>query len=209
SVWYSLYVWMAALQSAFHQWLERAETCTVLAFTSKAPLTVIEKALRASSMSGGLLSWRRPMLTSASVTARENLVASSDCEGIILLMTSGMLSRVGMVTCSGAWSEESCSRSNTACTRSAGLSAGTNTRSMTDLGASGSPQGNLVGILAEGKDIRRPRPSAAARSLSPFMFRLTRGSHLSSRQLKSPPIQHKEGRESQFASSHCIPVARS
>src|SRR6185369_18079056 len=30
SVWYSLYVWMAALQLTFHQRLEHAETCTVL-----------------------------------------------------------------------------------------------------------------------------------------------------------------------------------
>src|SRR6185369_4738240 len=209
SVWYSLYAWMAALQSAFHQRLERAAICIVLAFASKAPLTVIEKASRASSMSRGLLSWRRPILTSASVTARENLTASSDCEGIVLLTTSGMSSRVGMVTCSGAWSEESRSRSNTACTRSAGLSAETNTKLITDPRASGSPQGSLVGILAGGKDIHRPRPSAEARSLSPFMFHLTRGSHLSSRQLKSLPIQHKEGRESQFESSHCMPVARS
>src|SRR6185369_4328249 len=207
SVWYSLYVWMAALQSEFHQWLEHAVTCIVLAFASKAPLTVMEKASRASSMSGGLLSWHCPMLTNASVTARENLMASSDCEGIILLTTSGMSSRVGMVTCSGAWSEESRSRSNTACTRSAGLSTGTNTKSMTDPVASGSPQGSLVGILAGGRDIHRPKPSAAARSLSLFGFHLVRGSHLSSQQLKSLPIQHREGREFQFESSHCMAVA--
>src|SRR6185369_8705533 len=64
SVQYSLYVWMAALQSAFHQRLECAETCTVLALVLKAPLTVIEKASRASSMSGGLLSWHHPTVTS-------------------------------------------------------------------------------------------------------------------------------------------------
>src|SRR6185369_12626193 len=92
SVRYSLYVWMAALQSAFHQWLEHAKTCTVLALVLKAPLTIIKKTSRASSMSGRVLSWHRPTLMSVSVTARENLAASSDCEEMILLMTSRMSS---------------------------------------------------------------------------------------------------------------------
>src|SRR6185369_9607668 len=107
-----------------------------------------------------------------------------------------------MVTCSGVWSEESRSMSSTTCTRSAGLSAGTKTRSITISVALGLPQGSLVGILNVGKDIHRPKPSATARSLSPLEFHLTRGSHLLSQQLKSLPIQQRRGRESQLELSH-------
>src|SRR6185369_6381352 len=115
---------------------------------------------------------------------------------------SEMSLRVSMVTCSGVWSEESHSRSSTACTRSAGLSAGTNIKLITVPVASGSSQDSLVEILTVGKDIHRSRPSATAKSLSPFRFCPTRGSHLSSQQLKSLPIQQRESRESQFESSH-------